>query len=420
MGYRADVSSLPDLPPARQEGERLAPVNEDFGLPPLRPRDVLSPVGRFLRASLPGQASARQERWADTGSTAPTMRPRGLTSGGVDALAVQAVRAVSARSVARDLPLVLAEMREALELFRERGWLTDPLSYHRTPTAPRVSTRPFEVLGAKWDRLVFDSGYEPFADEPGRERYLDYGANRQATVRVLRHAEPAPWLVLLHGSYMGRTRMDVPVFDPVRLHRELGFNVVMPVLPLHGRRAADKSGVLPTALPSLNAMDNLHGLAQAAWDVRRVLAWIRRQDDEPITVYGVSLGGYVSSLTTALLQDDPVHRVLAGIPAVDFPAVFSSQIPPRAKHTAWFQEFIANTTELHQAVSPLALPPPTTPRERLHLYAARHDRVLLPLQQATRLWQHWGRPQIEWFDGGHVLAARNKQVAAFVDRTLTS
>lgn len=391
---------------------------DDYGLPPLRPRDVLSPVGRLLRASLPGQASARRDRWADTGSTAPSMRPKGLTSGGVDALAVQAVRAVSAKSVARELPLVLEEMRQALGLFRERGWLSDPLTYHRTPTAPRVSTRPFQVLGAQWDRIVFDSGYEPFADEPGRDRYLDYGANRQATVRVLRHPEPAPWLVLLHGSYMGRTRMDVPVFDPVRLHRELGFNVVMPVLPLHGRRAADRTGVLPTALPSLNAMDNLHGLAQAAWDVRRVLAWIRQQDEEPITLYGVSLGGYVSSLTAALLQDDPVHRVLVGIPAVDFPAVFASQIPPRAKSTTWFHEFLANTTELHQAISPLALPRPTTPHDRLHLYAARHDRVLRPLQQATRLWQHWDRPEIAWFDGGHVLAARNKQVAAFVDRTL--
>ncbi len=395
-------------------------LDDDYGLPPLRARDVLSPVGRFLRASLPGQSSARRERWADTGGSAPKMRPKGLSSGGVDALAVQAVRAVSAKSVERDLPLVLEEMRDALELFRDRGWLSDPVSYHRTPTAPRVSTRPFQVLGASWDRLVFDSGYEPFAEEPGRARYLDYGANRQATVRVLRHPEPAPWLVLLHGSYMGRTRMDVPVFDPVRLHRELGFNVVMPVLPLHGRRAAAKGGLLPTALPSLNAMDNLHGLAQAAWDVRRVVAWIRQQDDQRISVYGVSLGGYVSSLTAALLQDEPVHRVLVGIPAVDFPSVFSSQIPPRAKGTAWYQEFIANTTELHQAVSPLALPRPTTPPDRLHLYAARHDRVLRPLQQATRLWQHWDRPEIQWFDGGHVLAARNKQVAAYVDRTLAS
>lgn len=395
-------------------------MDEHFGLPPLRARDVLSPMGRLLRASLPGQAKARRERWADTGSTAPSLRPKGMGSGSVDALAVQAVRAVSAKSVARELPLVLEEMREALPLFRERGWLTDPLTYHRTPTAPRVSTRPFEVLGAKWDRIVFDSGYEPFAGEPGRERYLNYGANRQATVRVLRHAEPAPWLVLLHGSYMGRTRMDVPVFDPVRLHKALGFNVVMPVLPLHGRRAAAKSGLLPSALPSLNAMDNLHGLAQAAWDVRRVVAWIRQQDDQPITMYGVSLGGYVTSLTTALLQDNPVHRVLAGVPAVDFPSVFSSQIPPRARSTSWYQEFIANTTELHQAISPLALPRPSTPQDHLHLYAARHDRVLRPLQQAARLWQHWDRPEIAWFDGGHVLAARNKQVAEFVDRTLIS
>ncbi len=394
-------------------------MTDDYGLPPVRTRDVLSPVGRLLAAWLPRQTSDRNERWADTGSTAPRLTPKGLGSGSVDALAVRAVRAVSAKTVQRDLPVALEEMREALAVFRAAGWLADPASYHRAPSAPRVSTRPFEVLGAKWDRLVFDSGYEPHAAEPGRGRWLDHGANRQAVMRVLRHAGPAPWLVLLHGSYMGRLRTDVPLFDPVRMHQELGYNVVMPVLPLHGRRAAARSGVLPSALPSLNAMDNLHGLSQAAWDVRRVLAWIRQQDEERITVYGVSLGGYVSALTGALLQQDPVHRIMVGVPAVDFPSVFSSQIPHRGHHTPWFEEFITNTTELHQAISPLALPPPMTPSDRLHLYAARHDRVLRPLQQAARLWRHWDRPEICWLDGGHVLSSRSARVSEFVDGRLS-
>jgi pimeloyl-ACP methyl ester carboxylesterase len=390
----------------------------DFGMPRVRPRDVVAPVTRFLRAGLPAAKTNRKERWADTGGDAPKLNAIGLSSAGLDSFAVTAVRAVSGGAVKREMPQVLTEMREALDVFQDAGWLDDPLSYHRTPNAPRVHVQSFHALEMTWQRMVFDSGYEPHKGEPGANRWMDYSANRQATVRMLRHPEPAPWLVLLHGSYMGYLRTDAPVFDPVRLHTELGYNVLMPVLPLHGRRRV-KDGLVPRALPSLNAMDNVHGLAQAGWDIRRLIAWIRREDDLPITLYGISLGGYVSALTSALLQDKPVDRVLAGIPAVDFPSIFTSQMPPRAKETAWYPEFAANIATVHRPISVLGLPAPTVPTDHLRIYAARHDRVLKPLHQAAKLWQHWNRPEILWFDGGHVASSRNKQVAAFVNDTLT-
>jgi pimeloyl-ACP methyl ester carboxylesterase len=393
-------------------------MTADFGLPPLSGRDVLRPVSRFVRATLPGAAASRAERWKGTGGDAPKLTALGLSSAGLDSLAVQAVRAATGRSVTRDLPAVLAEMREAVEHFQDAGWLDDPLSYHHAPTAPRVHSETFQALGADWTRLLFTSGYEPHAGEPGRSRWLDYSANRQAMVRVLRHPEPAPWLVLLHGSYMGHLRTDAPVFDPVRLHTDFGYNVLMPVLPLHGRRRV-KGGVVPRALPSLNALDNVHGLAQAAWDIRRLIAWIRREDDLPITLYGVSLGGYVSALTGALLREEPVHRILAGIPAVDFPSIFSSQMPPRAHETSWYDEFTRNIATVHRPISVLGLPAPTTPTDHLHIYAARHDRVLRPLHQAARLWRHWNEPEIFWFDGGHVASARSKLVTEFVNQKLS-
>jgi pimeloyl-ACP methyl ester carboxylesterase len=293
------------------------------------------------------------------------------------------------------------------------------LSYHRTPTAPRPSSTPFQALGASWQRLGFESGYQPHPGEPDAERWNGYAANREVVVRVLRHSEPAPWVVLLHGAFMGRLRTDAPVFHPIHLHTVLGYNVVMPVLPLHGRRSPP-GGFPPKALPTFNILDNVHGIAQAAWDVRRLIAWIRMQDDQPVSLYGISLGGYVSALTGALLGNQPAHRIVAGIPAVDFPAVFLSQIPPRAQMTSWYDDYAHHVIQLHRAIAVLGLPPPQTPVDHLHLYAARHDRVLRPLQQANRLWQHWGRPEVLWIDGGHIAAGRNKRVGRFVDRALAS
>ncbi|MCU1601231.1 MAG: hypothetical protein JWO22_1940 [Frankiales bacterium] len=391
----------------------------EFGLPRIRPRDLAAPVTRLIQAPLPRQNAARGERWKDTGSQPPRLTPGGLTSAGLDSLAVLAVRTASGRSVEREMAMVLEEARAALPVFDRAGWLTDPVSYHRTPTAPSPTSTPFQAMGATWERLAFASEYETHPGEPGADRWNGYRANRDVTVRVLRHLRPAPWVVLLHGAFMGRLRTDAPVFHPIHLHEGLGFNVVMPVLPLHGRRSAP-SGIVPRALPSFNIMDNVHGIAQAGWDVRRLIAWIRSQDEQPVSLYGISLGGYVGALTGALLGDSPAQRIVAGIPAVDFPKIFLSQIPPRATKTSWYEDYAHHVVQLHRAIAVLGLPAPQTPVDHLHLYAARHDRVLRPLQQTTRLWQHWGRPEVLWIDGGHIAAGRNKRVGRFVDHALAS
>ena len=61
------------------------------------------------------------------------------------------------------------EVAQAFELYRERGWLDDPESYHRTPSPPTIwSTRGERVLGQPYQHLSFQSGYEPHPGEPGR------------------------------------------------------------------------------------------------------------------------------------------------------------------------------------------------------------------------------------------------------------
>jgi len=67
-------------------------------------------------------------------------------------------------------------------------------------------------------------------------------------------------------------------------------------------------------------MNSVHGLAQSAWDVRRLLTWLRSQHPQAIGMYGISLGGYVTALTSAFESD--LDCVIAGIPVCDFPDLF--------------------------------------------------------------------------------------------------
>ena len=95
--------------------------------------------------------------------------------------------------------------------------------------------------------MSFDSRYEPHAGEPGRERWLGYTADDRVYTLMLRRREPRPWLVCVHGAQMGRAALDLTLFRAWQLHEDLGLNVVLPVLPMHGPRARGlpKGAVFP-------------------------------------------------------------------------------------------------------------------------------------------------------------------------------
>ena len=127
---------------------------------------------------------------------------------------------------------------------------------------------------------------------------------------MLRHKEPRPWLVCVHGAEMGRAALDLTLFRAWHLHEDLGLNVVLPVLPMHGPRARG----LPkgAVFPGEDVMDNVHATAQAVWDVRRLLSWIRSQQPEsPIGLNSISLGGYVTSLVASL--EDGLTCAILGV-----------------------------------------------------------------------------------------------------------
>jgi hypothetical protein len=306
-------------------------------------------------------------------------------------------------------------MREALPLFEERGWLADPRTYHVDPVLPKRST-PWPKLrksAGGWESMTFLSGYAPDPAEPGAERWNGYVNNRLACAYVLRKPGPRPWVVAVHGMSMGRPLLDRRIFRAAHLHHELGVNVLLPVLPLHGSRRAD---IRPRpGLPATDAMDDIHGLAQAAYDVRMLLAWVREQDATGIGLMGMSLGGYVTALVSGL--EPALDCVIAGIPAVDFPAIFAAHTPRAVRRMPWFREHVQLAQTLHRVVSPLSFTP-ATPVDRRFIYAGTADRLLDPVAQGGALWEHWDRPKIYWFDRGHVVHVRGADVGRFVDDAL--
>jgi hypothetical protein len=277
----------------------------------------------------------------------------------------------------------LLAMRDFLD---RQGWFENPAGYHQTPPSlrsPQLTPRRAFGLGRPRDyvELVFESEYEPHPGEPGRERWLAHDENGTAVAYVMQHEDSdRPWLVCTHGFGMGQP----------------------------GDTRFSGGGLLEPELANV-----LHLFAQAVWDLRRMVGWIRSQSDAPVGLYGISLGGYTVSLAAAFIDD--LACVLAGVPAVDFTSLARDNEP--LAYQAYGRDLQTDWTLVQDVmfpISPLSFEPRLSV-DRRFIYAGVADRVARP-DQARALWRHWGRPEIEWLSSGHVLASLKADLKPLIRR----
>jgi hypothetical protein len=381
---------------------------------PVRALSVVPRTARFMGASA---ERGRGEPLAPGEHPVPRLSPAFAAQVAIDELILAIAQGPNRYPTQTDHDRVAAELAHARLLYDMRGWLDDPASYHQVP--PPLADPSFDRgkwLGQPFERILFPSGWEPRPDEPGAARWAAYENNRTASATVLRHRDrPRPWVVGIHGFAMGFPAMDLRGLHAVHLHKDLGLNVVLPVLPLHGaRRLSRTSG---EQFLSYDLMNSVHGLAQAVWDIRRVISWVRTQDAPRVALYGVSLGGYLTSLTAGI--EEGIDAAVAGIPVVDFPRIFREQSPHHVRLRAIEHEILdGNAETVHRVVSPLAFPP-KVPKGRRFVFAGIGDRMAPPAQ-AELLWHHWEEPEICWYAGNHVGYLWSRQVGRFLDDSLVS
>ena len=313
-----------------------------------------------------------------------------------------------------------AALERAAEVAETRGWLRDPRAFHRKP--PRVEEweeKPGRAWGGNgllgYSEVSFESGYRAHPALPHSDRWSAYEANRTAYAYMLEHEGETerPWVVGVHGFGMGTPLVNFSGFNVRRLHEELGYNVLLPVLPLHGPRGGGSMSGSELLTPDF--VNLVHVVAQGLWDIRRMLAWLRDRGADRMALWGVSLGGYTSALVSAF--DGDLDCVIAGIPPTDFPNVARDNQPwvmrgyERELSVDWHA-----VRKMTHMVSPLTFDP-LVPKEKRFIYAGIADRVVRP-DQARALWRHWGRPEILWYSGGHVASQWKRDVQAFIEDAL--
>lgn len=304
---------------------------------------------------------------------------------------------------------------EALRLeavLKEQGWTSDIAGYHQAPRAPEaVVADPRSWRGINYERVSYPSGFLPRPELPGAAAWSAHPRNPRMQLRVFRHpGGPRPWLMCVHGYRMGVDWMDFSLFDPGWLHRKLGLNLIMPVLPLHGvRRTGRQSG---DHYLDGDLLDLLHAQTQALWDLRKALAWLRdREPGAQVGVYGVSLGGYNASLLATAESD--LSFVVGGVPLADVARALWRNLPQ--VHERFYAQHglsEARYREILRPVSPLARPA-LPAAERLHLFAATADRLVTP-DHPLKLSAHWQRP-VHWYQGSHLSIRRERVTREVVE-----
>lgn len=341
---------------------------------------------------------------------------RGGAEVGLDEAVLGLISIAMPPFAAGDQGRIAGELEAALALFDKRGWLDDPADYHPPPPAlndGEIRSGRGRAAGWHYEILSFDSGFEPPEDTPGRDRYLAYDSCREAHAWAMRGAAGAPWLICMHGLGMGVPWIDLKVFPVSLLREELGFNLLFPVMPMHGpRRRFPVSG---RGFIAGDVMDTINAVSQAIWDVRRWLSWLRAGEPAPIGVFGVSMGGYAAALLSGL--DEDLNCAIPGIPATDIASLLWWHSSTDAIEASARKGLtLRRAARAYRVISPLGVRP-LLPKARRHIFGGIWD-SFVPAAEVHKLWAHWEQCDMLWYPGAHLTAATHPQVREFVSAAL--
>ncbi len=321
---------------------------------------------------------------------------------------------VSASSTprARRVVAIADEVHVALDVMQRNGWLDNPASFHVRPQElSSVELINKTALGLNYEELQFTSQYQAHDDLPGSKRWMAYESTHKVHARIFEHQDASrPWLMCIHGYRMGWPYMDFQLFSPGWLHHKLGFNLIMPLLPLHGhRKEGFRSG---DGFFEGDLLNLVHAEGQAQSDLRACIHWLRKHREvSRLGVYGISLGGLNASLLGCLEPD--IDSLIAGIPLVDPGRVFELNAP--ASLVNGFEKkgvTVEMIKRLLKPVSPLEMQSQLPVNTRA-IIAGSHDRIV-PLAPIVKLHEHWGDCRINWYPGTHLSVRREAIVSQWL------
>lgn len=270
------------------------------------------------------------------------------------------------------------------------------------PAVPEVAVRRRWALpGVVSDDLVFASAHEVL--EPRfRERYeRQYRATHTVFARRIRPAgsRNRPRVLYLHGYMQPETLIEEFIYLST-LALYLGVEIVQLQPAHHGRRTTGEARLGGEFFWSADLVRSIEALRQTLLDARSLLAWMLQDDDRPVGVMGLSLGGALTSMLTCLEPRFAFSVPLIGhmdLEALIADAPVMAGTRRDLRRFGWTRrDFAAFVCEIGWHELHSVLPP-----ERIRIFAASDDRFFDPVV-VERMWHDWGEPPIYWYPCSHM------------------
>lgn len=185
--------------------------------------------------------------------------------------------------------------RSNLNFYAELAAAHDPAKSFPAPTElPKVTSRPASPL-TEWvargtvDNIAFASGFRAI-NPTMRQRWSALTANNIVHAQHWRHRDgPRPTLCVIHG-FMGSSYLLNGLFFSLPWYYRSGYDVLLYTLPFHGQRAEKFSPFSGFGYFTSGLSGFAEAMAQAVYDFRSIVDYLRHIGVDRIALTGISLG----------------------------------------------------------------------------------------------------------------------------------
>jgi pimeloyl-ACP methyl ester carboxylesterase len=309
----------------------------------------------------------------------------------------------------RDAQALRARLERARAFYADPRLVEEPDRFFTPPAPLRVQVRRLRTLrgGAVVD-LAYESAFVPVFPEVRHELTPD----RRGLARWWRHDAPGhPAMLCIHGYGGGFLWLERLAFAADRFYRA-GLDVVIAVLPFHGRRRPPGMRRSGAAFFDVDLTRTNEAFAQTIYELRALLRHLLASGTGPVGAFGMSLGGYLTALLASV--EPELAFAVPMIPLASLADMIwatgagDARLAAAVEH-GWTPGALEELSRVH---TPLARPP-LVPHDRRLIIAALGARICPPAH-AERLWRHWDRPRIHWYPGGHLAQFRRGAALAAI------
>lgn len=213
-------------------------------------------------------------------------------------------------------------------------------------------------------------------------------------------------VILVHGWRMD----DYKNIDSIYLKSffNLGYNVYHFIMPYHFERNSNDSIYNGELFVTSNIDRTLLSVKQAVCDLQALIKWLKSNTQGKVILIGVSLGGFLTNLTSAVEND--IDILISVFYADSLANAVWNTIPGKyIKNDFIKSSFSYEQLLKYWAVITPSLYQPAVPKNNILLLSAAYDQYI-SLEDSNELWSKWGKPQRHIYNCGHsgIVLLRNK------------